>query len=173
LYFIQVETAIYSGSTNAIIVDVIKFSFLSELTDTNDEYIDDVCFCINRLADACEVLLEKNLEDEEGISFSCKVLAMWQHPRNPRFLAQVATDECYNDSYLWEVMFDVYTRHPDETRSAVVEALRNPLPENFMGVAFLDFTNALALADELSIHPFNSEAGKARLQAWLTCRGQC
>jgi hypothetical protein len=142
---------------------------LSELEEPNGEYyIDEVYNAINRLADACEALLERGLEDERGIPFACKVLAMWRHPRNPGFMAQVSTDERHNDSYLWEVMFQVYARHSSEIRSPVIKALSDPLPQNFMGVAFLDFTNRVALADELSIHPFNSEAGKAKLRSWLT-----
>ena len=141
---------------------------LGELEQSDGDYFDEVYFSVNRLADACEGLLEKNLEDERGLPFACKVLAMWRHPRNLRFMAQVATDDRYNDSYLWEVVFRIYAKSASEVRLQVVEALRDPIPQAFMGVAYLDFTNRLAIADELSVHPFNSDAGRTRLRAWLT-----
>jgi hypothetical protein len=149
----------------AVLVQNIE---LDELEQTDGNYFDEVYFSVNRLADACETLLKTGLDDERGLPFACKVLAMWRHPRNVRFMAQVATDDRYNDSYLWEVAFRIYAKSTSETRLQVAEALKDPLPQAFMGVAYLDFTNRMAIAGELNDHPFNSDAGKARLRAWLT-----
>jgi hypothetical protein len=49
----------------------------------------------------------------------------------------------------------------------VRDALADPLPPSFIAIAFLDAMNDLALAGYLDWHPFASQAGCARLKAWL------
>jgi hypothetical protein len=141
---------------------------LEALEQPDGDYFDDVYTCINRLADYCETFLGQNFEDERGLPFACKVLALWRHPRNPRFMAQIATDVRHNDNYLWEVTFKVYSRCKPEVQLAVVESLRDPLPRQFMGVAYLDFVNQLAIANTVTQHPFDTLEGKARLRSWLS-----
>jgi hypothetical protein len=114
---------------------------LETLEQPDGSYFDDVYICINRLADCCEALLRQNLKDENGLPFACKVLALWRHPRNPKFMAQIAADDRHNDSFLWEVTFQVYARHEPEIQLAVVDSLRAPLPRQFMGVAYLEGTS--------------------------------
>jgi hypothetical protein len=47
------------------------------------------------------------------------------------------------------------------------DALAKPLPPGFIGVAFLDAMNDLAISGYLDWHPFAGEAGCARLKGWL------
>jgi hypothetical protein len=47
------------------------------------------------------------------------------------------------------------------------DALADPLPPSFIAIAFLDAMNNLALSGYLDWHPFASETGCSRLEAWL------
>jgi hypothetical protein len=49
----------------------------------------------------------------------------------------------------------------------IVEALRDPLPDGFRAVTYLELCNAVARSGKLARHPFDTEAGLALLQAWL------
>jgi hypothetical protein len=71
------------------------------------------------------------------------------------------------DGYLWSVIFQIVSnnRHPWQTD--IVEALRDPLPDGFSAVAYLDLSNAVARSGKLARHPFDTEAGLALLQGWL------
>src|SRR5690606_3345140 len=81
-------------------------------------------------------------------------------------IGAAARTAALEDRSLWPVIFETFDEeHP--LRSAVVDALRDPLPTGFAGVAFLDFANALA-RDESIAHPFDSPAGHARLERLLT-----
>lgn len=74
------------------------------------------------------------------------------------------------ESMMWSVLFNVF----DEThpyRSAVVNRLRSPLPEGFIGVAYLDLVNTMAVERYLGSHPFDAPEGIGRLRAWLTDAG--
>jgi hypothetical protein len=55
--------------------------------------------------------------------------------------------------------------HPEATD--VFEALREPLPEAWAGVCYLEWANRAAEKQPLSQHPFNSKAGIARLAEYL------
>jgi hypothetical protein len=59
-------------------------------------------------------------------------------------------------------------RHPDTV--AICEGLRDPLPEGFLGIAYLDFANALAIKELIERHPFDSDIGIARLVVYLAAR---
>jgi hypothetical protein len=71
--------------------------------------------------------------------------------------------------YLWSVIFGIVAeQHPDAV--AICEGHREPLPEGFLGVAYLDFANALAVKQLITHHPFDSNVGIARLVAYLAAR---
>jgi hypothetical protein len=71
--------------------------------------------------------------------------------------------------YLWSVIFGIVAeQHPDAV--AICEGHREPLPEGFLGVAYLDFANALAVKQLITRHPFDSKVGIARLVAHLAAR---
>jgi len=73
------------------------------------------------------------------------------------------------DGNTWSVIFDlVEKRHPEAAK--ICEGLRNPLPDGYVGVAYLDFANTRAARQEMSQHPFDSDAGVARLLAYLSDR---
>jgi hypothetical protein len=113
-------------------------------------------------------LLDKVSERDERSSldstmlFVVKVIALFGDQTDEDLIVRAARTRCLRDEYLWEIVFEVLQeRHPSARR--ICDALRNPLPEGFLGVAYLDFANALAREGKLEDHPFATPAGEARL----------
>jgi hypothetical protein len=101
--------------------------------------------------------------------FLVKILAMYQQPGDARLIVEAARDPSMPKGYLWSVIFGIVAeRHPEAI--AICEGLREPLPEGFLGVAYLDFANALAIKRLITCHPFDSNVGIARLVAYLASR---
>jgi hypothetical protein len=70
------------------------------------------------------------------------------------------------ESYLWSVVFEQF----DQAQSFLpwlFKELSRPLPEGFIAVAFLDCANHALLAGHVDVHPFDTPAGRKRLEAWL------
>ncbi len=55
-------------------------------------------------------------------------------------------------------------------RDYLFQALSDPLPQDFLAIAFLDSVNGVAIDGKLQQHPFDSTAGKQRLQVRLEDR---
>ena len=101
--------------------------------------------------------------------FVLKILAMYRQPGDGPLLVQAARNPRMAGGYLWSIVFGIVgDRHPDA--AAVCEALGEPPPEGFVGVAYLDFANAMAVGRKIARHPFDSEAGIARLVGYLEDR---
>jgi hypothetical protein len=69
------------------------------------------------------------------------------------------------DDYFWSAVFRFDEHHPHARR--MMEALRDPLPEGFVGITLLDNANQLAIAGAIDAHPFDTPAGRARLAGYL------
>ena len=105
-------------------------------------------------------------ESERTHLFLVKILAMYQQPGDASLIVKAARDPGISKGYMWSVVFDIVAeRHPDAV--AICEGLRDPLPDGFLGVAYLDFANALAIKQLITRHPFDSDVGIARLVAYL------
>ena len=65
---------------------------------------------------------------------------------------------------------DVFEAVADNGRQGdhICRELRDPLPSGFRAVALLDMANTLAFAERLKSHPFDTDAGIARLEEYLT-----
>lgn len=71
------------------------------------------------------------------------------------------------DGFMWGPVLSNYTRgHP--AGRELYEALANPLPPRFIGMALLDAANARAEKDAEFRHPFDSAQGASRLKDWLS-----
>ncbi len=163
-----------SDSSLYIFASLLQSMDFDQLRQADGDLYDEVYSIVNSLADACEAIVAERLADS-GLPFACKVLAVWNHPRNPKFIAKIATEDRLNDDFLWEIVFQSYFNNivervaeQREVAWDIVDLLREPLPRQFMGVAYLDFTNALAIQDLQPAHPFNCVAGIARLRSWLS-----
>jgi hypothetical protein len=99
--------------------------------------------------------------------FLLKILALYQQQGDGALIAAAARVSALANEYLWCVVLDIVgERHPDAME--ICDALREPLPEGFVGVAYLDFANGLAANNRISNHPFNSDLGMERIAAYLT-----
>jgi len=77
-----------------------------------------------------------------------------------------ASRKLATDSYEWsQVLSVLQPGHPQ--RFYVAEKLRSPLPEGFLGVAYLDLVNALAREGQFEQHPFDTGPGTLKLWDWL------
>jgi hypothetical protein len=96
-----------------------------------------------------------------------KVVSMYRVEGVIARVVAAARSPAMQDGPLWSVVFSVHGEtHP--YRVALLNRLRDPLPEGFAGVAYLDFANAAAREGVVVDHPFNSPPGIARLRSWLT-----
>lgn len=95
-----------------------------------------------------------------------KLFAMFNHPAGIDLLVEEARSGLRADDMMWAVVFHQFDgKHP--SRHKVVGKLKEPLPPGLIGLAVLNLCNALALAGELSPHPFSSPEGVKRLLEWL------
>lgn len=103
---------------------------------------------------------------EDDLLFVLKILAMYGSREGAEKVVEAAKRPLFPDAYLWHVVLGVFSdEHPQS--NYVFESLTDP-PPGFLAIALLDSANAAAIAGWLSRHPFDSDAGRERLEAWLT-----
>jgi hypothetical protein len=66
------------------------------------------------------------------------------------------------------VILEIVTREGHPWQKELLDALREPLPAGFAGVAYLDFANTVARHGGSAPHPFDTARGHALLDAWLS-----
>lgn len=103
-----------------------------------------------------------------GLHEVLNTLAVYAQPENVSCLAAAARSPALADNAVWPFVLARFTAaHP--FRSAMIEALRSPLPEGrFMRTAYLELCNQAAIDAALDDHPFNSPAGLAHLEKLLS-----
>ncbi|HEX6986907.1 MAG TPA: hypothetical protein VF170_16135 [Planctomycetaceae bacterium] len=105
-------------------------------------------------------------ERRDDLLFLTKILVLYRGGEDVERVAAAARSASLRDGFLWSVIFQGFDEgHP--LRGEMLDALRDPLPAGFAGVAYLDFANALAREESID-HPFDAPAGHAMLEAWLT-----
>jgi hypothetical protein len=106
-------------------------------------------------------------EPYDSCAFILKVLAMYGTRGDGSLILKGARDRRVAEQGLWSViLYYLEKEHPEATD--VFEALREPLPEAWAGLCYLEWANRVAEKQPLSRHPFNSKAGIARLAEYLT-----
>ncbi|MGC1276194.1 MAG: hypothetical protein WBC44_21025 [Planctomycetaceae bacterium] len=101
----------------------------------------------------------------DDLMFLTKILVLYRGTEDVERVASAARSPTLRDRSLWSVIFETLDEdHP--LRRPILEALREPLPGGFAGVAYLDFANALAREEPID-HPFDTADGQARLEALL------
>lgn len=110
---------------------------------------------------------DNQLRARDDLLFLLKVVCLYAPKGGLERLVTAVRSPLLEKGYLWSVIFEIVSndRHPWQTD--IVEALRDPLPDGFRAVAYLELSNAVARAGKLARHPFDTEAGLALLQAWL------
>jgi hypothetical protein len=119
---------------------------------------------VRSAADQDDVFLKNNL------MFVLKVICMYAPAGGLERLARAARSQLLADEFLWSVVFNIveHAGHPWQTD--VIDALRDPLPQGFVRVAYIDLANAAARSGMLSNHPFDTPAGHIQLEEWLSDR---
>lgn len=94
----------------------------------------------------------------QGYLFALQALIRFGYPEDGELLVRAARKPHYNDHYLWSSIFNhAKNRHPKPEE--VLNALRNPLPQKFCQIAFLDFSNSICGESNDHVHPFDTDEG--------------
>lgn len=101
----------------------------------------------------------------DAIMCVCKMFAVYVS--KPGLECVVAAVHRFPDEYMWETVFGVYADEGHPLGPDLIEKLRDHLPTEFAAVAYLDLVNASAREKRLAAHPFDTEEGHKRLEAWL------
>jgi hypothetical protein len=117
-----------------------------------------------------DALLTEPEDHQEILLFLTKIFALYRDEQDLSRIADAARSPALHDHPLWAVVFQtIDDEHP--LRDALLDALRDPLPQGFAAIAYLDFANSLARGQSLS-HPFDAPAGHAMLEGWLAGRDE-
>lgn len=101
------------------------------------------------------------------ILFGMKLLALLGQPSGVDCVVRVARAGFEADNWFWTIVFDPFGNgHPEAGR--LFAELADPLPEDFISIALLNAANQACREGEVERHPFDSEAGVARLREYLT-----
>lgn len=104
--------------------------------------------------------------DSSELLFVLKMLAAYGTPEGAGLVIEVARSGFTSEGYLWSVVLRMFeVEHPEARR--VFAALSDPLPEKFLAVSLLDAVNHFCLNGGELRHPFDSDEGVRRLEAWL------
>jgi hypothetical protein len=99
----------------------------------------------------------KYREPYDSCAFILKVLAMYGTRGDGSLILKGARDRRVAEQGLWSViLYYLEKEHPEATD--VFEALREPLPEAWAGLCYLEWANRVAEKQPLSQHPFNSKS---------------
>lgn len=128
-----------------------------------DDGVPELC----RLFDLLVTAPDEALEDD--LLFLVKILAIfWSEEGTERVIA-AARRPLKPESYLWSVILGQFNSEHPET-DMLLEALRDPLPPDFIRVSLLDCANQRALEQKGApfAHPFDTPAGRDQLRQWLS-----
>ncbi len=110
----------------------------------------------------------KNPENRENdLMFIMKIMAMYRQERDAKMIVEVARTGFNADGYMWSVVFGAFDEDHQHWR-VLLDGLSNPLPEDFICVAYLDFANGHAIEGRVEKHPFDSDWGLEKLKSWLS-----
>jgi hypothetical protein len=114
-----------------------------------------------------DALQEPSDRDADDLLFALKILAMYGTPEGTDTVLRAAQKPLQPDAYLWSLILSAYSAgHPEHER--LFKQLSDPLPTDFLAVALLDSACAALRGGADCPHPFDSTAGKERLERWLT-----
>jgi len=125
----------------------------------------------------CRTLMDKSRGEDESLSFlspelwTVKIMAMYGYDAAAPIAAELIRRRHQPDMYGWTIALGAIQ---DESPAAqeICDALDGDLPDGFCLVSLLDMANKHAIAGSLERHPFDSDAGYARLESWLRDRDE-
>jgi hypothetical protein len=105
-------------------------------------------------------------DDVRDLLVTLEILALYRSREGSTRVIEAAQRPLSPDAYMWHRILSCYSsEHPH--RDDLFEALSDPLPPGFLGIALLDSANSAAIKGELQRHPFDGPEGGKRLQEWL------
>ncbi|MBL8811255.1 MAG: hypothetical protein JNM43_13855 [Planctomycetaceae bacterium] len=108
----------------------------------------------------------KDEEKQSDLMNVLRTLAMFGTREGAETIVEAARSSFMPDDYVWHITLRQFTpENPQHT--FVFEELSKQLPEQFIGISFLDVANESALAEKLTAHPFDSDAGIKLLRGWI------
>jgi hypothetical protein len=110
---------------------------------------------------------DNQLRATTDLLFLLKIVCKYTPNGGSERLVTAVRSPLLKNGYLWSTILNIISKDQHPWQTAIIEALRDPLPDGFSGIAFLDLSNAVARSGKLACHPFDSEAGLALLQTWL------
>jgi hypothetical protein len=111
-------------------------------------------------------IVDSDANKPDDLLLLLKILAMYGSREGAEQIVRAARRPFAPDSYMWHVILAQFS-HEHPHREYVFDALSEPMPPGFIGVALLDSANSAAIVGTLPRHPFNSASGRKRLQDWL------
>jgi hypothetical protein len=103
---------------------------------------------------------------EDDILFILKILGMYGEAQDVDLIAKAARYPIGPEAYIWSVILAQFEdKHPQV--AALIAALKEPLPQGFIRVAFLDMANAEIIAGRIPSHPLDTILGHEALEAWF------
>ncbi|MBN2498997.1 MAG: hypothetical protein JXR96_30690 [Deltaproteobacteria bacterium] len=102
----------------------------------------------------------------DGILGSLEVLAVYGQADDLPRIVDAARARVLAGDDRWTAVLGGLGRHAETARVAL-DALAEPLPEGALGVAVLGLANRLCRENRVARHPFDSQAGRERLGAYL------
>jgi len=94
----------------------------------------------------------------DGYLFALQALIRFGYAEDVNLLAQAARKTGYNDQYFWSSIFG-HAKQSLSKPEAVLDALKDPLPEKFCKIAYLDFVNVICFENLAKYHPFDDADG--------------
>lgn len=103
---------------------------------------------------------------EGDILFVLKILAMYREAQDVDLIVRAARLPWKPDGFMWSVVLDQFDEDHPHTQH-LISSLRDPLPEGFLLVSYLDMANSHAIAGRLADHPFDNSSGWQKLESWV------
>ncbi|HRE99514.1 MAG TPA: hypothetical protein PLI18_03290 [Pirellulaceae bacterium] len=115
---------------------------------------------------ADEMIAAPKDQDRRDLIFLLQELAIGRTAEGAERVIRAARAGIGTDERLWPIVFDPYSVDSPAARQ-VVAALADPIPPGTIGLGLLDCANGLRLEGIEIKHPFDTDAGVARLEEWL------
>ncbi|MCP4151105.1 MAG: HEAT repeat domain-containing protein [bacterium] len=103
---------------------------------------------------------------EKEILLMLKIFAMYVYPEGNARIISAAHKGFGAENTMWSEIFTQFQgEHPHSVQ--LCDRLRKQLPPGFIAVAYLDFSNKLAVDGKIEKHPFDNIEGRKKLGDWL------
>lgn len=119
------------------------------------------------LLKAFDRLAETKKPDANDVLFIMKIFAIYSFQEGLERIPDLIQKPAFQDAYLWTVVFEILSIEGHPAQVWVADQLRDPLPQKFAQIAYLDFVNELCRQGVLESHPFDTPDGKKDLARWI------